>query len=160
MTQKTVFGVLAPLFLVGLHFFLHVGLSIGRAAPDLLTLALLLAVGKRGMGWGGALGFFLGLLEDAFSILAFGANALAMTVVGILGARTRDLFVGDSLLFFLAYLASGKLLRELIHWVAVGEAMREPFLNAVLIDGGIAALYLALVGLLVVLPFGGTRELR
>ena len=38
--------------------------------------------------------------------------------------------------------------------------MREPFLNAVLIDGGIAALYLALAGLLVVLPFGGTRELR
>ncbi|MFH1765300.1 MAG: rod shape-determining protein MreD [Gemmatimonadota bacterium] len=160
MTRRTVLGILAPFFLVVLHFILHVGLSIGRAAPDLLTLALLLAVRERGMGWGGALGFFLGLLEDAFSILAFGANALAMTVVGILGARTRELFVGDSILFFLIYLASGKLLREVVHWAASGETMREPFMNAVLIDGGLAALYMALVGLPVVLFFGGARGFR
>ena len=55
-------------------------------------LALLLAVRETGMGWAGALGFFFGLLEDAFSVLAFGASSLAMTAVGILGSRTRDLF--------------------------------------------------------------------
>ena len=159
MTRKTVLGILAPLLVV-LHFFLHVGLSVDRAAPDLLTLALLLAVRETGMGWGGALGFFFGLLEDAFSILAFGANMVAMTVVGILGARTRDLFVGDSLLFSFVYLSSGKLLRDMIHWVAAGETVREPFLNAVFIDGGIAALYLASVGILLVFLLGGTRELR
>ena len=38
--------------------------------------------------------------------------------------------------------------------------MREPFLNAVLVDGGLAALYVACVGLLLVLPFGGSRALR
>ncbi len=159
MTRKTVLGILVPLLVV-LHFFLHVGLSIDKAAPDLLTLALLLAVRDTGMGWGGALGFFLGLLEDAFSIVAFGANILAMTVVGILGARTRDLFVADSLLFFFSYLTLGKLLRGMVHWVAAGEAFREPFLNAVLIDGGIAALYLASVGIFLVFLFGGTRELQ
>ncbi len=73
------------------------------------------------MGAGAALGFFFGILEDAFSVLAFGASALAMTVVGILGARTRDLFVGDSLLFLFVYLALGKLLRDLIYWVVAGE---------------------------------------
>jgi rod shape-determining protein MreD len=159
MTRKTILGILVPL-LVALHFFLHVGLSIERAAPDLLTLALLLAVRETGMGWGGALGFFFGLLEDAFSILAFGATAVAMTAVGILGARTRDLFVGDSLLFFFVYLSLGKMLREVIYWVVAGEAVRGPFVNAVLMDGGIAALYVALVGAFLVFLFGGTRVLR
>ena len=159
MTRKTLLGILVPTLAV-LHFFLHVGLSIERAAPDLLTLALLLAARETGMGFGGAMGFFFGLLEDAFSILAFGANTLAMTVLGILGARTRDLFVGDSLLFFFVYLSLGKLLRDTVHWVVAGESMREPFVNAILIDGGIAALYVALVGIPLVFLFGGTRELR
>ncbi len=159
MTRKTVLGLLVPLLVV-LHFFIHVGLGIERGAPDLLTLALLLAARETGMGLGGAMGFFFGLLEDAFSVLAFGASPWAMTVVGILGARTRELFVGDSLLFLFAYLAAGKLLREMIHWVVAGEVVREPFLNVVLIDGGIAAIYLASVGLLLALFLGDSRALR
>jgi len=159
MTRKTILGFLVPLLVV-FHFFLHVGFGIERAAPDLLTLALLLAARETGMGLGGAMGFFFGLLEDAFSVLAFGASTLAMTVVGILGARTRDLFVGDSLLFFFVYLGLGKLLRDMIHWVVAGEVVREPFLNVVLIDGGIAAIYLASVGLLLALFLGDGRALR
>ena len=159
MTRKTVLGLLVPLLVV-VHFFLHVGFGIERAAPDLLTLALLLAARETGMGAGGAMGFFFGLLEDAFSVLAFGASTLAMTVVGILGARTRELFVGDSLLFFFVYLGVGKLLRDMIHWVVAGEVVREPFLNVVLIDGGIAAIYLASVGLLLALFLGDSRALR
>ena len=106
------------------------------------------------------MGFFFGLLEDAFSVLAFGANTLALTVVGFLGARTRDLFVGDSFLFLFVYLFAGKLLRELIHWIAVGESLREPFVNSVLVGGGLASLYVAGVGLMLILPFGGNRRLR
>ena len=159
MTRRAVLGLLVPLLVV-VHFFLHVGFGIERAAPDLLTLALLLAARETGMGAGGAMGFFFGLLEDAFSVLAFGASTLAMTVVGILGARTRELFVGDSLLFFFVYLGVGKLLRDMIHWVVAGEVVREPFLNVVLIDGGIAAIYLASVGLLLALFLGDSRALR
>ena len=159
MKRNTLLGFLVPLLVI-LHFLFHVGFSLEGTAPDLLTLALLLAARETGMGWGGALGFVFGLLEDAFSILAFGASSLAMTVVGILGSRTRDLFVGDSLLFLFVYLGSGKLLRDLIHWVAAGEAVRGPFVNTVVIEGGIAAVYLALVGLLLALIFGGNRALR
>lgn len=159
MTRKVVLRLLVPLLVV-LHFFLHVGLSMKGSAPDLLTLALLLAARENGMGWGGALGFLFGLLEDAFSALAFGASSLAMAVVGILGSRTRDLFVGDSLLFFFAYLSLGKLLRDLIHWTVAGEVVRGPFLNTVIIDGGIAAFYLGSVGLVLVLLIGGHRARR
>ena len=37
------------------------------------------------MGSAAGLGFVFGLLEDAFSILAFGANTIAMTLVGAIG---------------------------------------------------------------------------
>jgi rod shape-determining protein MreD len=159
MNKRTALWLVIPLLVVA-HFFLHLGLSFGRGAPDLLTLALLLAVRETGMGWGGALGFLFGLLEDAFSLLAFGANTLAMTVVGILGAGTRDFFVGDSLLFFFSYLSLGGFLRTLIHWAVAGEALREPFLHAVLVDGGISALYMASVGTFIVILLGGSRALR
>ncbi len=152
MRSRPILSILVPA-LVLLHLFLHLGLGIGRGAPDLLTIALLLAARELGMGWGGGLGLFLGLMEDSFSVLAFGANTLSLTLAGILGARTRDLFVGESFLFFFSYLALGKLFRDLVHWLVAGEGVREPFLDAVLVDGTLAAVYGALVGVVVLIPF-------
>jgi rod shape-determining protein MreD len=159
MRNPVVLRVLVPA-LVLLHFFLHSGLGLGRVAPDLLTLALLLAAREVGMGWGGGLGFAFGLLEDAFSVLAFGANTLTLTIVGILGARTRELFVGDSALFLFTYLFAGKMLREILHWVLVGEGLREPFVNSVLAWGSLGAVYVAVAGLLLSIPFGVAKSIR
>lgn len=159
MSRRFVLAVLAPALIL-LHFLIHVGFSVGSGAPDLLALALLLASRETRAGAGAALGFFLGLLEDAFSVLAFGASALTMTVIGILGAKSRDLFVGDSLLFVFVYLGIGKFLRDLIYWVVAGETVREPIVSGVLIGGGFAALYVAAVGTALVFFFGGTRTPR
>ncbi len=159
MSRRFVLAVLVPA-LVLLHFLIHVGFSVGSGAPDLLTLALLLASRETRAGAGAALGFVFGLLEDAFSALAFGASALAMTVVGILGAKSRDLFVGESPLFVFVYLGLGKLLRDLIYWVAAGETVREPFVSGVLIGGGFSALYVAVVGTGLVFLLGGIRTPR
>lgn len=157
MTRKTVLGFLVPALLV-VHFLLHVGFGIQGWAPDLLTLALLLAAREIGMGAGGGLGFLFGLLEDAFSWLAFGASTLAMTIIGILGSRTRDLFVGDSRLFFFVYLTAGKFLKDLIYWGAAGPSVGGPFVEAVVVQGGLGALYVAVVGLGLVTLFGGVRS--
>lgn len=159
MSRRFVLAILAPA-LVLLHFLIHVGFSVGFGAPDFLTLALLLASRETRVGVGAALGFTFGLLEDAFSVLAFGASALAMTVIGILGALSRDLFVGDSLLFVFAYLGMGKFLRDIIYWVVAGETVREPFVSGVLVGGGLAALYVAVVGTALVFFAGGTRTPR
>jgi hypothetical protein len=153
-----VVGVLAVL-----HLLLHVGFSYGRGAPDLLTLGLLLAAREISLGKAAGLGLFFGLLEDALSVLSFGANTVAMTVVACAGALTRDLFVGDSRLFLVSYLVIGKWVRDLGHWVAVGWAdagagLRQPFVEQVLVDGGIASLYVAAVGLLVVALTGVGSE--
>ena len=137
-------------FLVLLHFGLHLSLGLGEGAPDLLLVALLIAARELDIGRGAGLGFFLGMLDDAFSVLAFGANTFALTLVGMGGARTRDLFVGDSLLYLTSYLMLGKWVRDFLHWVAVGEGLRESFVETMLIQSPISAAYAGLIGLVVI----------
>jgi rod shape-determining protein MreD len=143
-----VWGVVGVLVL--LHFGLHLSLGLGESAPDLLVVALLIAAREGNVGRGAGLGFLLGLLDDAFSVLAFGANTFAMTVVGMGGSRTRDLFVGDSLFFLASYLFLGKWMRDLLHWVAAGEGLRESFGDTMLIQAPISAVYAGLVGLVLI----------
>ncbi len=140
--------------LVLLHLVVHVGFGVGAAAPDLFTLALLIVA--RGLHMAGAtgLGLFLGLLEDAQGLLAFGAHGFALAVVGALAARSRELFVGDSLLFVGAYLFVGKWLRDAVYWVAAGSQLRGSIGEALLVDAGLGAFYMTVVGLLVVFLTG------
>ena len=149
---------LVTFLLVTVHFFLRLGLGYGTIAPDLLTLAILVAARELRMGSAAALGLFLGVMEDSFSILAFGGSAVAMTVIGALGARTRDLFVGDSLIFLVSYLVLGKWSRDFLQWLVVGEGIREPFVEVVLIQAPISAVYLAFVGVLAVAATGSWWE--
>jgi rod shape-determining protein MreD len=144
--------------LVLLHFLLHVGLGVGRAAPDLLTLALLLAAREVRVGTAAGIGFGFGLLEDALSVISFGANAVSLTVVGVLGAVTRDLFVGDSLRFLVSYFILGKWVRDLVTWLMMGEGLRRPFVNQVLVHGFVGGVYAAAVGIVIVTISGRWRE--
>ncbi len=141
-----------------LHFLLHVGFGLGDVAPDLLTVALLVGVREVEVGWGAGIGFLLGLFEDAFAALAFGASTVAMTIVGVAGARTRDLFVGDSLIFLVSYLFVGKWLRDLVYWIAVGEDIRQPFIDSMLIGSGLAAAYATVVGVVAIAISGSWWE--
>lgn len=133
--------------LILLHLFVHVGFGVGSGAPDLMLLALLVLARRSHMAVAALVGLGLGLLEDAQGLLGFGANAMALAVVGALGARTRDLFVGDSLLFVGAYLFLGKWARDFVHWIAVGQGNRSGFVDALLVDGGVAAIYVTVIGL-------------
>ncbi len=85
-TPPRIWGVVGLLIL--LHFGLHVSLGLGESAPDLLAVALLIGAREVDMGRAAGLGFILGFLEDAFSVLAFGASTFALTLVGIGGARS------------------------------------------------------------------------
>ncbi len=144
--------------LVLLHFLLHVGLGVRSAAPDLLTLSLLMAAREVGVGSAAGVGFLFGILEDSLSVLSFGANAVSMTVVGILGAVTRDLFVGDSLVFLSSYFVVGKWVRDLLTWLMMGEALRQPFTDQVVVQGFLGGVYAAAVGILVMAVSGLWRE--
>jgi cell shape-determining protein MreD len=144
--------------LVVAHFVLHVGFGYGRGAPDLLTVALLVAARELGLGAAAVVGLVFGLLEDALSVLAFGANTVTMTAIGIAGAFTRDLFVGDSRLFVVSYLFAGKWMRDLLHWLTMGSALRAPFFSEVIVQGAVAAGYAALVGIVLLSLLGRGGE--
>lgn len=137
-----------------LHLTLHVGFGVGAAAPDLFTLALLIVARQSHMAVAAGVGLALGLLEDAQGLLAFGANGIAMALVGALGARTRDFFVGDSYLFMASYLFLGKWARDVLHWVAMGAENRTMGFGMLMVDAGAAALYLTVVGLVLVFGTG------
>jgi rod shape-determining protein MreD len=140
--------------LVVLHFTLHLALGLGRAAPDLLTVAALLGA-RRLPGAGAALlGLVLGLLNDALSIVAFGATAVALTAVSYVGSRTRDMFEGESLLFGMVYLFVGKWLHDTVYFLlnlargGTGDAM-----DTLLTTAPIAAAYAMGAGLVALIFF-------
>jgi len=140
------------------HFMMHVGFGLGPAVPDMLTIALLLAAREIGIGWASGLGLAFGLLEDSLSVLAFGANSVAMTLTGALGATTRNLFVGDSLSFQLSYFILGKWARELLHWAMAGEALRLPFLEQVMLNGLLGGVYAATIAIPLMILMGWRRR--
>lgn len=133
--------------LVVTHFLLHLSLGIGSAAPDLLTVAALLAARRLRGGAAAAVGCVLGVLQDALALSGFGAGAVALTVVSYLGARSRDLFEGESSGFILLYLLLGTwLYRALVFGLTLHLASTGAV--STLLLGGIGqAVYAALAGL-------------
>lgn len=129
--------------LVLVHLMLHVGLGIGESAPDLMTVAVLLAARRMRATTAALLGLLLGVLEDALALVSFGASAVAFSAIAVLGARSRDLFEGDSLLFVALYLFLGKALRDAIH-VLLTEAESGMLLSST----PIAALYAMVAGII------------
>jgi rod shape-determining protein MreD len=129
--------------LVVLHFGMHVALGMRAAAPDLLTVALLLGVRRLSGAGAAGLGLALGLLNDALSMTAFGALAVTYAILGFIGARSRDLFEGDSLLFVAVYIFVGKLLRDLLYQLLTrGTAWSDLWTTS-----PIAALYAAVAAM-------------
>jgi rod shape-determining protein MreD len=143
------------LLLVIGHFLLHVAIGFTGTAPDLLTLAALFAARRVRASSAAALGLFLGLLEDGLALSSFGARAIATTIAAYLGARSRDLFEGDSLLFLLLYLFLGKWIRDAIVFLLLsfdGAARGEP-VTSLFIDGPITAIITAVGGIIAFLLY-------
>lgn len=132
--------------LVVLHLILHVAVGLGVSAPDLLTLALLLAARRLRGSAAAGLGVVLGVLADALSLTGFGALALVYAVVGFLGARSRDLFEGDSLLFVGGYIFLGKWLRDALFMLLTRTTHAEPW-GSLLTAAPISAVYAAVAGM-------------
>jgi len=146
------FWVLVVLLVVA-HFALHLTLGAGAAAPDLLTLAVLMAAREVRAGSAAGLGFLLGLVADSLSVMSFGADTATYTVLGYLGARSKDMFVGESLAFLALYLFFGKWLRDGLFFLFSGSTRRGEALGSLLLDAPMAAAYMAIVGLLVLIGY-------
>jgi rod shape-determining protein MreD len=143
--------------LVVLHFILHLSFGIGGSAPDLLTVAVLLSARQLTGGGAAGVGFVLGILEDAVSLGAFGAAAATQTIIGFVGARSRDLFMGESVLFLGIYLFLGSWAQDALYYGMAGVVRRgEPF-QTLLLYAPLQAFYGAVAGLAAVVIYRAFR---
>jgi rod shape-determining protein MreD len=133
-------------FLVLLHFFLHLGIGLGATAPDLLTVAVLLAARRLHGARATLLGLLLGLLQDALSLMSFGAEAVTQAVLGFGGARARDFFVGESAIFVGIYLFVGKWGHDVIFLVLSRTGSGGEVLSRLLVQAPLAGVYAAACG--------------
>lgn len=133
--------------LVVLHFVLRVGLGLGALAPDLLVVATLLASRQMRPGSAAGLGLFLGILEGSLVPFGLGSAAVALTLLGYLGSRSRDIFSSEGLLSLAIFLFAGKWLFDIILSTVSGEILR-PLASELLVVSPLAALYAAAAGLL------------
>lgn len=139
--------------LVVAHFALHLSFGVEDTAPDLLTIAVLLSARQVAGGLAAGVGFALGLLEDAVSLGAFGAAAVTQTIVGYLGARSRDLFVGDSAVFLGFYLFLGAWVQDALYFMLAGGVRRGEPVEMLLLNAPLEAVYAAVVGLVAVILY-------
>ena len=81
--------VIVCAILIVLHFTLRPLLA-WRASIDFLIVALLLGSVRLRPGTAALYGFLFGLLADSLAVNAFGAAALAMTIVGFSASGSRQ----------------------------------------------------------------------
>lgn len=144
--------VLVMALLVLLHFYLRPRLWSARVSPDFLLIALVFFAMRAGPGAGALAGFAVGVVNDALTPAAFGAGALAHTVVGYLAAWGRAVFFADNLLVNAAFVAVALWVRDLILLMASGTAQGR-LLVELTVNSPLQALSTAVFALLVLAAF-------
>ena len=144
--------VLVMGLLVLLHFYLRPRLWSARVSPDFLLIALVFFSMRSGPGAGALAGFVVGIVNDALTPAAFGAGALAHTVVGYLAAWGRAVFFADNLLVNAAFVAVAFWVRDFILLVASGTGQGRLLLELTL-NSPLQALSTAGFALLVLAAF-------
>lgn len=148
------------LLLVVLHFALRPFLGDPRVAPDFLLLALLVYSIRARPGNAAVAGFLVGLLRDALSPIAFGAEAMAHAAVGFLAAWGKAVFFAENLAVNAGFFFAGAWIRDLLvllagRHVAGGTVWWQLFLWSPL-----RALTTAITGVLVLLVFRRWLQIR
>jgi rod shape-determining protein MreD len=144
--------VLVMALLVLLHFYLRPRLWSARLSPDFLLIALVFFAMRAGPGAGAIAGFAVGVVNDALTPAAFGAGALAHTVVGYLAAWGRAVFFADNLLVNAAFVAVALWVRDLLLLLASATAQGRLLVELTL-NSPLQALSTAVFALLVLAAF-------
>jgi rod shape-determining protein MreD len=139
--------------LVAAHFVVRPRLGDPRFAPDFLLVALLFfAIRVRPMA-GTAAGFALGLVTDAVAPTAFGAAALALTVVGYLAGWLKAIVFADNLLVMAVFVFAAAWLRDAIEVLAAHQLVGGALAWQLLAFSPLAALATAAAAALTLVVF-------
>ena len=146
------------LLLVMLHYTLRPVLG-WRVAIDFLAIAVLLVAVRARPALATLVGFAVGLISDAMTPGAFGAGALAFSVVAYTASSLKAAFFADNLALNAVFVFLGKWVGDLIFMAAEHRLSATEFLTQAFLWSPLAAAVTAAVGLLVlamVRPIVGT----
>ncbi len=124
-----------------------------RLAPDFLLLALMFFAIRSRPSNAALAGFSIGIVADALTPVAFGAGALAHTVVGYLQAWGKAVFFPDNLLVTTGLLLGGVWVRNSLVLLAGGQTHGVELVWALTAFSIGQAVTTTLTGLLVLMAF-------
>jgi rod shape-determining protein MreD len=142
--------LVAVVVLVVLHYTLRPFLA-WRASPDFLIIALLLLAIRVRPGTAALLGFVMGLTSDSLALHAFGAGALAMTLVGFAASWLKAVFFADDLMLNALFFFAGKWAFDVIFLLAEHRLDPGELVIEVLVWSPLKGVVTALFGLLTLL---------
>jgi rod shape-determining protein MreD len=134
--------------LVALHFTLRPVLD-WRASIDFLAIAVLLVAVRARPGVATLVGFAVGITSDAMVPGAFGAGALAFSLVAYAASTLKAAFFADNLALNAVFVFLGKWVGDLIFLAAEHRLGGSDFLAQALLWSPLAAAVTAAVGLAV-----------
>ena len=136
------------------QFGLRPRLADPRFAPDFILLALLFLALRVRPGAGAIAGFLVGLGTDALAPTAFGAAALAATVIGYTAGWVRTVFVAENVLVSALFVLGAAWARDIIQVVASAQLAGGGLAWQLLVLSPAAALATAAAGLVTLLIAG------
>jgi rod shape-determining protein MreD len=143
-----------------LHFVVRPRLGDPRFTPDFLFVALLFYAIRSRPGAGAVAGLLVGLAVDALAPTAFGAAALAHTVVGYLAGWLRAYVVADNAPITALFIAAAAWLRDLLLVVVAGQVAGSALLWQVFGFSPVAALTTAAAAFAVMIVARGLLTSR
>lgn len=159
MSARTMSIAVVVAVMLALHFTLRPILD-WRAGIDFLTIAVLVVAVRVRPGVAALVGFAMGIVADALAPEAFGAGALAMTVVGFSASRLKAAFFADNVLINAVFVFVGKVAFDLIFLAAERRLGGTALASQFLVWTPLSALLTAIVGLFVMSVVRPTLERR
>jgi rod shape-determining protein MreD len=151
--------VLLCAVLIFLHYTLRPLLA-WRASADFLIIALLLAAVRVRPGIAAVFGFILGLASDSLALSAFGAGALAMTLIGYAWSRLKAVFFADHVLLNGFFLFLGKWAYEVVMVLVERRTHGAELLMQILVWSSLSAAVTAVAGVLALMMLRPVLETR
>jgi rod shape-determining protein MreD len=151
----TVRAVVVFAILVVLHFSVRPLLG-WRAEIDFLLIALLLAAVRVRPGTAALLGFALGLTVDSLTPGAFGAGALALSIVGFAASWLKAVFFADNLALNGFFFFAGRWAYAVIYVLAEHQRRGIELAQEIFVWAPLSAAVTAIAGvilLMIMRPF-------
>ena len=147
------------LILIALHYTLRPLLG-WRASIDFLLIALVFGAVRMRPAGAAIFAFILGLAADSLALGAFGAGALAATIVGFAASWLKAVFFADNLALNGFFLFVGKWLFDLVYVLMERRMHGTEMLMQIIVWSPLAAAVTALAGVLAIAVLRPILEVR